>query len=165
MSSININWLINTKKHVIDSGGVDLYYLLETMLSEQKMSFQQFIYDASRGIGCVVSEGLVYVLDQDLDDPSEFDGACFILGDYESSTLSPQKFVELMRVIKDSYITEHPENKETIERSMVRLKERYTWYWRSFTPLCQWDNQLSGLASESDVAVHRKSLIFQLLID
>lgn len=32
-----------------------------------------------------------YVLDQGLDDPNEFDDACFILGDNESSTLSPQK--------------------------------------------------------------------------
>ncbi len=89
------------------------------------MNFQQFIYDASHGIGCVVSEGLEYVLDQDLDDPTEFNGVCFILGDYESSILEPKKFTELMQVITDSYIAEHPENKETIERSMIILKERY----------------------------------------
>ncbi|MEQ5288558.1 hypothetical protein [Providencia huaxiensis] len=121
----SLAWLKKVEQRLINDGAGDLYCLLEVMYKEQKMNFQQFIYDASRGIGCVVSEGLEYVLDQDLDDPSEFDGACFILGDYESSTLSPQKFVELMQVITDSYITEYPENKDTIERSMAKLKERY----------------------------------------
>jgi hypothetical protein len=122
----DLTWLKRVEQHLINNGAGDLYCLLEVMYKEQRMNFQQFIYDASRGIGCVVSEGLEYVLDQDLDDPTEFDGACFILGDYESSILEPKKFTELMQVITDSYITEHPENKETIERSMMRLKERYT---------------------------------------
>ncbi|MGM0939294.1 MAG: hypothetical protein ACQEWL_07775 [Pseudomonadota bacterium] len=126
MSSININWLINTKKHVIDSGGVDLYYLLETMLREQKMSFQQFIYDASQGIGCDVHEGLGYALDSDYDDPKDFTSVEFYVGGMDSSNMPTKNFIELMQVITDSYITEHPENKETIERSMMRLKERYT---------------------------------------
>lgn len=122
------------EERLLNDGAEDLYCLLEVMYKEQKMNFQQFIYDASRGIGSVVSEGVEYVLDLDLDldldqdDPSEFDGACFILGDYENSTISPQKFVKLMQVITDSYITEHPENKEAIERSMMRLKERYASY-------------------------------------
>ena len=124
----DLAWLKKVEQRLINDGAEDLYCLLEVMYKEQKMNFQQFIYDASRGIGSVVSEGVEYVLDQDLDDPSEFDGACFILGDYENSTISPQKFVKLMQVITDSYITEHPENKEAIERSMMRLKERYASY-------------------------------------
>lgn len=122
----NLTWLKKVEQRLINDGAEDLYCLLEVMYKEQKMNFRQFIFDASRGIGIVVSEGVEYVLDKDLDDPSEFDGACFILGDYESSTLSPQKFVEVMQVITDVYITEHPENKEAVERSMRKLKERYT---------------------------------------
>lgn len=124
----NVTWLKKLEQRLINDGVGDLYCLLEVMYKEQKINFQQFIYDASRGIGCVVSEGVEYVLDQDLDDPGEFDGACFILGDYESSTLLPQKFVEVMQVITDVYITEHPENKEAVERSMRKLRERYTRY-------------------------------------
>ena len=120
----NVTWLKKVEQRLMNDGVGDLFCLLEVMYKEQKMNFQQFIYDASRGIGCVVSEGVEYLLDQDLDDPGEFHGACFILGDYESSTISPQKFVKLMQVITDSYIIEHPENKETIEPSMARLKER-----------------------------------------
>lgn len=60
-------------------------------------------------------------VDQDWDIPDEFDQVSFMFGDYESSTLSPQTFVELMQVI-----TDHPEKKETIERTMMKLKERYT---------------------------------------
>lgn len=124
----DLAWLKKVEERLLNDGAEDLYSLLEVMYKEQKMNFQQFIYDASIGIGSVVSEGVEYVLDQDLDDPSKFDGACFILGDYESSAISPQKFVKLMQVITDSYITERPENKETIERSMMRLKERYASY-------------------------------------
>lgn len=122
----NLVWLKKVEQYLLENGGRDLYCLLEVMYKEQKMNFQQFIYDASRGIGCVVSEGLEYVLDQDLDDPNEFDEVSFILGDYESSTLSPPKFVELMQVITDSYVSFEPSNKHSIERSMSRLKERYT---------------------------------------
>lgn len=118
-------WLRKNEQYIVKNGGEDLYCLLEVMYKEKKISFQKFIYDASRGIGCIVSEGLEYVLDQDLDDPKEFDEVSFILGDYESSTLSPQKFVELMQVISDSYIDEHPNDKVSIEQSMDRLKRRY----------------------------------------
>lgn len=118
-------WLRKNEQYIVKNGGEDLYCLLEVMYKEKKISFQKFIYDASRGIGCIVSEGLEYVLDQDLDDPKEFDEVSFILGDYESSTLSPQKFVELMQVISDSYIDEHPNDKVSIEQSMARLKRRY----------------------------------------
>lgn len=122
----DLDWLKKIEQYLLDNGGGDLYCLLEIMYKEQKMNFQQFIYDASRGVGAVVSEGLEYVLDQDLDEPDEFNEVSFILGDFESSTLSPQKFIELMQVITDSYINENPKNKETVERSMVRLKARYT---------------------------------------
>ncbi|AHG65582.1 hypothetical protein MIM_c35220 [Advenella mimigardefordensis DPN7] len=95
------------------------------MYIEKKLNFRQFIFDASRGLGCVVSEGLEYVLDNDIDDPNEFDNVTFIIGGHESSTLRPQKFVELMQVVSDSYIREYPRDKEFINQSMNMLKKRY----------------------------------------
>lgn len=95
------------------------------MYREQKMNFRQFIYDASRGIGCFVFEGLGYVLDQDIDDPTEFNEVTFFLGDYESLTLSPEKFIELMQVISNSYIDKYPDDKASVKQSLARLKERY----------------------------------------
>lgn len=118
-------WLKQVEQYLLGNGGGDLYCLLEIMYIEKKLNFRQFIFDASRGFGCVVSEGLEYVLDNDIDDPNEFDSVTFIIGDHESSTLHPQKFVELMQVVSDSYIREYPRDKEFINQSMNMLKKRY----------------------------------------
>lgn len=121
-----LNWLINVKKELYDNNGRDLYDIIFETLEKNKMTYPTFLNMASEGHGFSPSEGNGYALDQDWDIPEEFDEVSFMFGDYESSTLSPQKFVELMQVITDSYITEYPENKDTIERSMTKLKERYT---------------------------------------
>jgi hypothetical protein len=121
-----IQWLKNIEKAMIENDGADLYCLIKLMYKEHKMNFLQFIYDASRGIGAVISEGVEYILDQDLDDPKEFDEVSFLVGDYESSTLSPPKFVELMQIISNSYIEAHPKDKDSIEFYMNKLRERYS---------------------------------------
>lgn len=85
----NTQWLKNIEETMIENDGVDLYRLIEIMYKECKMNFLQFIYDASRRVGAVVSEGIEYVLDQDLDDPKDFSEVSFLVGDYETSTISP----------------------------------------------------------------------------
>lgn len=124
--SDELNWLKKLENKIDEEGGDDLYYILDTMYKEHKMNFLQFIYDASRGIGCVVHEGLEYALDQDFDTPEEFNGASFLVGDYESSIISPQHFVELMQMISDNYIEAHPNDKNSIEFYMSKLRERYS---------------------------------------
>ncbi|OCG40635.1 hypothetical protein A9G29_08185 [Gilliamella sp. Fer2-1] len=121
-----IQWLKNIEKAMIENDGADLYCLIKLMYKENKMNFLQFIYDASRGIGAVISEGVEYILDQDLDDPKEFDEVSFLVGGYESSTLSPPKFVELMQIISNSYIEANPKEKDSIEFYMNKLRERYS---------------------------------------
>lgn len=37
--SNKIEWLSKVEKYIIENGGVDLYYLLETMYNEEKMNF------------------------------------------------------------------------------------------------------------------------------
>lgn len=122
----NLQWLKKVETNIIENGGADLYCVIECMYKEKKMNFVQMLYDASKGNGCVVSEGIEYVLDQDLDDPNDFTEVSFLIGDYQSSTISPQHFVELMQVIADSYIEAHPLEKESIEEDMTRLRERYS---------------------------------------
>lgn len=121
-----LDWLINVKKELYENNGRDLYDIIFETLEKNKMTYPTFLSMASEGYGFSPSEGNGYALDQDWDIPDEFDEVSFMFGDYDSSTLSPQKFVELMQIITGSYITEHPENKDTIERSMTSLKERYT---------------------------------------
>lgn len=121
-----LDWLINIKKELYENNGRDLYDIILETLEKNKMTYSTFLSMACEGRGFSPSEGNGYALDQDWDIPNEFDEVSFMFGDYESSTLSPQKFTELMQIITDSYTTEYPEHKETIERSMMKLKERYT---------------------------------------
>ncbi|WP_140920959.1 hypothetical protein [Limnobaculum xujianqingii] len=120
-----IEWLENEEEYFLKNDGADLYELILTMLKKQRMSFSSFLYDASRGIGNTIREGLGCSLDQDLDNPDEFDGVIFWFGDYESSTITPQHFVRLMQAMSDSYINYHPNDKVKIEGYMNKLKERY----------------------------------------
>ena len=39
--------------------------------------------------------------------------------------IPPQKFVELMQIISESYIKAHPSEKDSIEFYMNKLRERY----------------------------------------
>ncbi|WP_445495134.1 hypothetical protein [Photorhabdus sp. SF281] len=118
-------WLDETKEYLINNSGEDLYYLMFTMLSEEKISFIKFLLDASKGIGCVVHEGLEYVLDQDLDYPEDFDLVTFYVGEFESSEISPNQFIMLMQYVSNAYIDAFPSSKETVERHMKALTERY----------------------------------------
>jgi hypothetical protein len=119
-------WLEKTKKILVDNGGAELYCLLEVMYKEQKMNFLQFIYDASRGIGAVISEGVEYILDQDLDNPEEFDGVTFVFGDCEGFPMPVQKFISMMQIVSDAYVEAHPKDKDSIEFYMNKLRERYS---------------------------------------
>ncbi|MBC9131985.1 hypothetical protein JMI89_11620 [Frischella sp. Ac48] len=122
----NTQWIKNIEKPMLENNGADLYCLIKLMYKEHKMNFLQLIYDASQGIGSVISEGAEYVLDQDYDDPNDFKEVSFLIGDYENSTISPQNFVELMQIISDSYIEAHPNEKDSIEFYMNKLRERYS---------------------------------------
>lgn len=122
----NTYWIENIEKAMLENDGADLYCLIKLMYKEHKMNFLQLIYDASRGIGSVISEGAEYVLDQDYDDPNDFKEVSFLIGDYENSTISPQKFVELMQIISNSYIEAHPNEKDSIECYMDKLRARYS---------------------------------------
>ena len=125
MSMEKLSRLEKIKDYLYQHDGRDLYDIVYLVLSLNKMSFIAFLKRASEGYGCSPSEGCGYALDQNWDIPEEFDEVSFMFGDYESSTLSPQKFVELMQVISNSYINEYPSDKESIKQFMVRLKGRY----------------------------------------
>ncbi|VFS48582.1 hypothetical protein [Budvicia aquatica] len=110
----------------INNDGRDLYDIVHQVLSLDKMSYTSFLKMASEGYGCSPSEGCGYALDQNWDDPEEFDEVSFMFGDYESSTISPQHFAELMQVISDGYINANPKDKASIEHYMGKLRERYS---------------------------------------
>lgn len=126
MNINKLNWLISIKKDLYKNDGRDLYDIIFETLKSNKMTYPSFLSRASKGHGFSPSEGNGYVLDQDWDIPDEFDEVSFMFGDYDSLALKPQRFVELMQMITNSYINEYPEDKKIVEHSMARLQERYS---------------------------------------
>ncbi len=86
-----LEWLEKLKERFSSAGleYEDLYDLINASILRERMSFPALIYEASRGVGFSVGEGYFYSLDQDWDDPEEFDEVSFFLGggDFEYFSL------------------------------------------------------------------------------
>lgn len=121
--SNDISWLKKTKERLVD--GDDLYLVIETLLQENKITFPQFVYETSQGISVTINEWLEYALDQDFDNPEEFEEVIFWFGGSESSRILPEYFIKLMSIITESYLEYYPEDKEAIHRNMAKLTKRY----------------------------------------
>ena len=122
------NWLKSVKDKFIAEGpgGGDFLYLLEIILSEGNANFIQILNQAANGHGCIAHEGLSYSLDQDWDDPSLFDEVTFFVGDNESSTLSINKYLSLIDVACQAYISLFPNEKEIVSENFNRISHRYS---------------------------------------
>lgn len=119
-------WLEKIESFLINNGGSELYYLLKAMCETNKINFLELISDASKGLGETVSEDIAYVLDQDLDDPKKFEGAIFIFGDSEGFPMPIELFISLMQKVSEVYIQTHPNEKDSIEFYMNKLRDRYS---------------------------------------
>lgn len=125
--STEIKWLVVVEENfdAKGSGGSDFHYLLTTMLREENISFPQLVCDAALGNGCTVHEGLSYSLDQDWDYPDHFDEVCFFVGEIESSSLTIDDYVDLVKIACDSYCRHFSVNAEAVKRNLQRLIHRY----------------------------------------
>ncbi|CAB3912415.1 hypothetical protein LMG26788_04866 [Achromobacter pulmonis] len=92
----------------------------------KKIDFPAFIYDASRGFGFTVSEGFSYSLDQNWDDPENFNEVSFFVGEMETSSIPVPDYVSLMKNAADIYSAFFPDEGDSVLRSAERLKERYS---------------------------------------
>ena len=106
-------------------GGCDLYYLMHEGLGQQRLSFSALMRDASNGSGYTLDEGIYFCLDQDAEDPAEFNKVVFFIGDMEHSTLSVAAFVELMRLAVEAYSRLFPESAQAVIDYLGRLEKRY----------------------------------------
>lgn len=122
---MNIDWLEKTKNYLISHEGTDLYYLVESLIKREKITYRQFVYDASHGISNGEDEGFNFALDSDYDDPNDFDSVEFYVGGMESTEVAVPTFIDLMQYLSDSYLIDNPKDKISIEKSMVRIKQRY----------------------------------------
>lgn len=125
---VDVPWLDALKKALISTGldSEDLYALLEASIVTEKINFPAFIYEASRGFGFTVSEGFFYSLDQNWDDPENFNEVSFFLGEMETSSISVPDYVSLMKIAADIYSAFFPDEGNGVLRSAERLKERYS---------------------------------------
>lgn len=104
----------------------DFFHLLSSAIVERKINFIGFLSDASRGFGFNVREGLFYLLDQDLDEPSEFNEVSFFIGDVESSSIPVPEFVRAMEVAVLTYVKEFNDEKDTALDCLSKLELRYS---------------------------------------
>lgn len=123
----NLAWLESLKDSFASTGldYEDLYELIEASIERGKISFPAFIYDASRGVGFSVSEGFFYSLDQDWDDPKDFNEVSFFLGEVETSSISISDYVFLMKTAANVYSAFFPKEGGGVLRSAEKLEERY----------------------------------------
>ncbi|QJQ19471.1 hypothetical protein HG549_05795 [Pseudomonas sp. SK] len=121
-------WLEKLKKSFASTGldYEDLYELIEASIERGRTNFPAFIYEASKGFGFSVGEGYFYSLDQDWDDPEEFNEVSFFLGEVETSSVSVFDYVFLMKIAADVYSAFFPEERDSVLNSAKRLEERYS---------------------------------------
>lgn len=125
MNENKIDWLLAIKDYLYQNDGRDLYDIIYTTLSENKMDYKSFLKMASEGHGFSPSEGFSYALDQDWDIPEEFNEVTFFLGEYETLSISPNYFVRLMQYITNAYIKSYPNDFISVEKYMEQLRKRY----------------------------------------
>ena len=77
-----LSWLEKLKESFASTGldYEDLYELIEASITRKRTNFPAFINEASKGVGFSVGEGHFYSLDQDWDDPEEFNEVSFFWG-------------------------------------------------------------------------------------
>jgi len=103
-----------------------LYELIEASIVRGRTNFPAFIYDASQGHGFSVAEGFFYSLDQEWDDPEEFNEVSFFLGEALTSSIPVADYVSLMKIAADVYSAYFPDERDGVQRSAERLEKRYS---------------------------------------
>ncbi|KQZ30736.1 hypothetical protein [Duganella sp. Root1480D1] len=122
-----IEWLAKLKTSFEAKGlaGEDFFYIIRTMLRERRISFPEMMSSAVQGHGTRVHEGLEFILDADLDDPADFDGVIFVIGEHESSILSVVDYVHLVDLLCHAYITQFPDDKSRVMANLDQIKSKY----------------------------------------
>lgn len=64
-------------------------------------------------------------MDEDLEEPTDFDGVIFVIGEFESSILPVVDFVELLELACLEYVKRVPDDENRIFSNQDRVKEKY----------------------------------------
>lgn len=126
MSEAGVFWLEKMKEELHENSGSDLYDILYATMMGKKNSYRGVLKMASEGYGVSPSEGFSYALDQDWDVPEDFDEVSFFLGEFETSSISPKHFVQLMQFISNGYLKFFPQDSQSVGQYIDILTKRYS---------------------------------------
>lgn len=103
----------------------DLFYTLRELERDKVIAFPALLYEMSNGDGCRVHEGLYLSMENDLDDPSQFEGLTLWFGDGPGSVVSMDIAVQLLKLAGAVYCEQFPEDIERVQRNLGRIERRY----------------------------------------
>lgn len=121
----------NLKKIFEENNGQDLLYLILRYMENNGHASNKFIKMldlSSNGYGIFISEYMGFSLDMDWDYPDQFDKVFFFMGDMnenESSSMTFDTYIKLIKALSISYIMENPTKEETINFYLNKIINRY----------------------------------------
>ena len=121
----------NLKKIFEENNGQDLLYIILRYMENNDHASNKFIQMlglSSNGYGIFISEYMGFSLDMDWDYPEQFDKVFCFMGDMngnESSSITFDTYIKLIKALSISYIMENPTKKEDINFYLNKIINRY----------------------------------------
>jgi len=121
----------NLKKIFEENNGQDLLYIILRYMENNGHASNKFIQMldlSSNGYGIFISEYMGFSLDMDWDYPDQFDKVFCFMGDMngnESSSITFDTYIKLIKALSISYIIENTTKKEDINFYLNKIINRY----------------------------------------
>ena len=121
----------NLKKIFEENNGQDLLYIILRYMENNDHASNKFIQMlglSSNGYGIFISEYMGFSLDMDWDYPEQFDKVFCFMGDMngnESSSITFDTYIKLIKALSISYIMENTTKKEDINFYLNKIINRY----------------------------------------
>lgn len=103
----------------------DLFFIISEMKQKNIMSFPNFLKEISCGFGIVTSEETGFGLENDYDNPNDFEEIIFFIGGYESSVVKTNKFCDLLKVLSQMYLAYYPNESIMINKYILDIYQKY----------------------------------------
>lgn len=105
-------------------GGDYLFYILGEFERNKVIDFPALLYELSTGHGCGVHEHLHLAMENDFDDPSQFQGVTVFFSNTES-VVPMDDAIELFKLAGAAYCEHFPDDAERVHRNLERIERRY----------------------------------------
>lgn len=119
-------YLSDFETYLSQENGYDLFFIISEMKQKNIMSFPNFLKQISCGFGLVTSEETGFGLENDYDNPNDFEEIIFFIGGHESSVVTKNKFCELLKVLSQIYLTYYPNESIIINKYILDIYQKYS---------------------------------------